>query len=185
MEKLKIGDVYKDVKVDEHNIDFVNTLIKLNNDDSRTKLVVMGDVGVGKTYVVRKLLDHDYYISEDDAKQQVAALGFSLRTEENRSASIDKYPLECLSKKLTIIYDDIGTANLSEAMIEKTLYRLNKRSATRNDGKKYRTIITTNQTLEKLRERESRIASRVLEGAIIIEVLGPDRRALTAKKITL
>ena len=71
-----------------------------------------------------------------------------------------------LSRVPTVIYDDIGTVELSEAYIEKTLYWLNERAKSPNK----RTVFTTNLTLEELKNREKRIFSRIIENAAIIQV---------------
>ena len=41
---------------------------------------------------------------------------------EEFGMSVRSYPLEALSRCPSVIYDDLGTVELSEAYIEKTLY---------------------------------------------------------------
>jgi DNA replication protein DnaC len=74
--------------------------------------------------------------------------------------------LEALSKFPIIVYDDYGTADLTSAYIEKMLYWINRRLE-----KGLKTIITTNLTFKQFEERERRIASRLLENSVLLEMV--------------
>lgn len=78
---------------------------------------------------------------------------------EEFGVSVKGFPLEALARYPRVIYDDIGTVELSEAYIEKTLYWLNERAK----SKEKRTVFTTNLTIEELEKREKRIFSRIVE----------------------
>lgn len=65
-----------------------------------------------------------------------------------------------------VVYDDYGTAEITEAYIDKFMYWLDER--VNNPNKQ--TIITSNLTLEEIEKREKRISSRMLFNAKVITV---------------
>lgn len=151
--------------IDEHNQKAVESIKKLLVDGFKT-LLVLGAVGTGKTHLVRSLIPHTVFMDEPTAKQYIVAGDMKLRPPEEYGCSMKFYPLECLARSRTVIYDDLGTADPSAAYIEKTLYWLNERLS----EPLRQTVITTNLTLADLATREQRIASRILENAIILEL---------------
>lgn len=164
--------------IDEYNKKAVEELQKLKQSDDFKTLILFWSVWTGKTFLVKNILHHDYFIDEAEFKQQIVSGGARLRQPEEWGASIHLFPLEALAKMKTIIYDDYGTADLSPAYIEKMLYWINRRLE-----KGLKTIITTNLTFKQFEEREKRIASRLLENGVLMEMTGPDRRKKKTKII--
>lgn len=157
--------------IDEDNKKAVEALQKIKAENTFKTLVIFWGVGVGKTFLVQNIFAHDYFIDEPEFKQQIVSGGARLKTPDEWSANLKTFPLEALAKFWAVIYDDYGTADLSPAYIEKMLYWINRRQ---NKGLK--TIITTNLTLKQFEEREKRIASRLMENAVLMEISGKDRR---------
>lgn len=105
-------------------------------------------------------------IDESEFKQHIVsstAVMMPANAERNRT-NLKMYPLEALAKFPSVIYDDMGVADLTAALCEKTLYWLNARI--NSPGK--RTVVTTNLTLEDLKARESRIYSRLCQDAVFV-----------------
>ncbi len=98
---------------------------------------------------------------------------------EEFGTSVRSYPLEALSRCPSVIYDDLGTVELSEAYIEKTLYWINERAK----SEKKRTVVTTNLTIRELEAREKRIFSRLCENAVILQMAGRDRRKTNTRTL--
>lgn len=105
-------------------------------------------------------------MDEPTFKQHIVAGNARLMKPEEFGISVKSYPLEALSRCQTVIYDDLGTVELSEAYIEKTLYWINERAKSLQK----RTVITTNLTIEELESREKRIFSRLCENAVILQM---------------
>jgi DNA replication protein DnaC len=116
-------------------------------------------------------LDHEFFIDDVTFKTHLASNNLRLRWPEDWGASIDKYPLEALSKKKIVVYDDFGSSEMTEAYITKTLYRLNERK-----NRDLITIFTTNLGQEKRAEIEPKISSRVLENSATVIIQWPDLR---------
>jgi DNA replication protein DnaC len=167
-----------EITIDEENREAVEILRRLEQDWFKTLLILWG-VWVGKTYLVKSILAHDYFIDEPTFKQHIVAGNARLMKPEEFGVSVKSYPLEALSKCQSVIYDDLWTVELSEAYIEKTLYWINERSKSKNK----RTVITTNLTIQELETRERRIFSRLCENAVILQMLWKDRRKNTTRTL--
>ncbi|MFZ3233658.1 MAG: hypothetical protein WA194_09350 [Patescibacteria group bacterium] len=153
------------VTVDDSNRSAVELLKRLDAEGYKT-IVITGGVGIGKTFLVQNLVRHDYSIDEPTFKQHVVSNTAVMIPQgvSVTAATLPLYPLEALAKFPSVFYDDMGSADLTAALSEKTLYWLNERIK----SKTKRTVITTNLTLEELEKRESRIFSRLCEGAVIV-----------------
>lgn len=163
--------------VDKDNEKIIEKLKEIKKENNFKTLILFWGVGVWKTFLVKNIFaDHKYFIDEPEFKQQIVSGGARLRTPEEWGSWINTFPLEALAKYDFIIYDDYWTADLSPAYIEKMLYWINRRTE-----KGYKTIITTNLSYKEFEAREKRIASRLTERALLLEISGPDRR----KKETL
>lgn len=118
-------------------------------------------------------------IDESAFKQHIVsstAVMMPANAERNRT-NLKLYPLEALAKFPSVIYDDMGSADLTAAMSEKTLYWLNERLKSTDK----RTVVTTNLTIDELKEREGRIYSRLCQDAVFVAMGGSDRRQKSAK----
>lgn len=97
------------------------------------------------------------------------------------------YPLECLCRYNTVVYDDYGACEASTAYLEKTLYWINERKKrqefanNRGNDDHYTLVITTNLNGKEIKERDARIYSRLLENAYIVNLKWNDRRAKNRK----
>ena len=147
-------------------LEYIQKLI----DDGKNTIIINGNVGVGKTFLAKKLY-HDYFIDEPTYKLHLSSGNLQLRSSSDWNANINLYPLECLTKKRVVIYDDFGSAGITEAYIEKTLYWLNNRI-----DKWYITIFTTNLSKENWDKYEPRITSRISQNAVFIELQWEDLR---------
>lgn len=81
------------------------------------------------------------------------------------------FPMEALKKKKCVIYDDYWVAKITEAYIEKMLFRLD-----RVDVDDMKTIITTNLSIDEIKKRDQRLYSRMMKNAQILIITWPDRR---------
>jgi len=165
---------------DEFNSELIDMLISINKeiqDNNWVKnIVLLWDSWVGKTTLVKEYIQHDYFIKEWKFKQDMLAWNLRLRKPEEYWCDIKLFPLEALAKKKVIIYDDYWTADVTPWYIDKMMYWLDERL-----DRKYISIFTSNLTFEKIEEREKRIASRILNDALVLELYWPDRR--TANKV--
>lgn len=147
--------------------------------DFRT-ILILGGVGVGKTYAVKSVFKDAYFINEPTFKQQLSSGTLKLCPPEDW-ASRNAFTLENLVRKQLVVYDDYGTAEITEAYIDKFMYWLDER--VNNPNKQ--TIITSNLTLEEIEKREKRISSRMLFNAKVITVTWPDMREKKTTFITV
>lgn len=139
-------------------------------------ILITGSVGVWKTYIAKNLFG-GYFIDEPRFKQEMISGNMRLRNPDEWNCGIDKFPLEALSKMPQVIYDDYWAVAMSEAYIEKMLYWLNERKKrVDSEGKPFRTIFTTNLTVEQIKQREARLGSRILEDCVVVTMSGEDRR---------
>lgn len=158
--------------IDKDNEKAVEELQKLKETGDFNTLIIFGWVGVWKTFLVKHIFDDfDYFIDEPTFKQHIVSWNARLRKAEEYGSSVDIFPLEALSKYKKVIYDDYWTADITSAYVEKMLYWINNRV-----NKMYKTIITTNLTFKQFEERERRIASRLMEKWVLMEIKGKDRR---------
>lgn len=165
--------------IDEDNKKAVEELQRLKQTGEFKTLIIFWGVGVWKTFLVKNIFnDFNYFIDEPEFKQQIVSGGARLRNPDEWSANLKTFPLEALAKFWAVIYDDYGTADLSPAYIEKMLYWINRRL-----DKGLKTIITTNLTFKQFEEREKRIASRLMENGVLMEITGKDRRKKETKII--
>ena len=142
----------------------------------RKTLIIFGGIGVGKTYLVKNHTPAHYFIDEPTFKQHVTAGNMRLAPPEVYGSGRDAYPLECLSRKPLVVYDDLGCSGHTDAYIEKMLYRINRRYE-----KRLKTIVTTNLTPQEFqKDYELRLASRFLEDSISIIITGTDLRKKNA-----
>lgn len=150
------------VEIDSNNKPFVEYLqgeFKTNGKN----LIVIGKPWVGKTYLCRQLITHDYFISEPTFRQHIVNQTCVLRKPEEHACDIKLFPLEALAKKPVVIFDDYGKGAVTDAYLEKMYYRLDYRIE-----RGYRTIITTNlSSLDEFKKRDSGLASRLMMNADI------------------
>jgi len=156
-------------KIQKAEIEFKKTGKKV--DLGFRNIVLLGPVGVGKTYIAKTLIKHDYFKDESEFKQELISGALKIRSQSQWDIPLSYYPLLMLAKRKLVIYDDYGVSDLTEAYIEKMLYWLNGRRQ-----RELITVFTSNLTLEQIHAREKRIASRILENAVVIEMKGEDRR---------
>ena len=172
------------IEIDKNNHKTIEKLKEIKQNGFQT-ILLMWWVGVGKTFLARNIFG-GYFIDEPQFKQEIVAGNARLRNPEEWNCSIDKFPLEALTKHKQVIYDDIGSVDCNETYIEKTLYWLNERAKKKTEKwNPFRTILTTNLTLDELEKREKRIFSRIMENCLIITLSWPDRREKNTKSIVL
>ena len=150
-------------------IDYLQSEFKTNGKN----LIVIGKPWVGKTYLCRQLIDHDYFISEPTFRQHIVNGTCVLRNPEEFGSDLKYFPLEALSKKKVIIFDDYGKGAVTDAYLEKMYFWLDSRIE-----RGLRTVITTNLTsLDEFKARDKGIASRLMMNADIYVCDGwKDRR---------
>ena len=139
------------IEIDATNkafVDYLNWEFKTNGKN----LIVIGKPWVGKTYLCRQLITHDYFISEPTFRQHIV-----------NGSDIKLFPLEALAKKPVVIFDDYGKGAVTEAYLEKMYYWIDCRI-----DRGYRTVITTNlSSLDEFKKRDSGLASRLMANADI------------------
>lgn len=134
---------------------------------------IMGDTGVGKTFVLQKLC--------------IRFINSCIKHGSSPAAFIRYYPLGILVQKLRnfkgndfdlclntrfLLLDDLGAEYASEFSKEQILTILDTRLA-----KKYPTFITTNLSFDEIKAKYGeRISSRIKEMCLIIKLKGADRR---------
>ena len=168
---------------DEHNTKLINYLTELKETGNYTNLIITGAVGVGKTYLVKEIMQADYFMDEPHFKQLLVSQGLGLRPSNEYANGFRGYPIELLanSKKIeTVIYDDLGAVDVSSAYLEKMQYWIDRRN-----NRKAKTIFTTNLTQDQIFKRDQRLASRIFENAKIVSLGGSDRRMNKAQVINL
>ncbi len=150
------------IEIDSNNkpfVDYLNWEFKTNGKN----LIVIGKPWVGKTYLCRQLIAHDYFISEPTFRQHIVNGSCVLRKPEEFNCDIKLFPLEALAKKPVVIFDDYGKGAVTEAYLEKMYYWIDCRIE-----RGYRTVITTNlSSLEEFKKRDSGLASRLMMNADI------------------
>lgn len=150
------------IQIDNYNRKFVEYL-KWDFKKNWKNLIVIWKPWIGKTYLCRKLIEHDYFISEPTFRQHIVNGSCVLRKPEEYSCDIKLFPLEALSKKHVVIFDDYGKWATTDAYLEKMYYWLDYRIE-----RGYRTIITTNlASLDEFKKRDSGLASRLMMNADI------------------
>lgn len=150
------------IKIDKNNKAFIEYL-KWEFKENGKNLIVIGKPWIWKTFLCRELIEHDYFISEPTFRQHIVNGSCVLRKPEEYSCDIKLFPLEALSKKKTVIFDDYGKWAITQAYLEKMYYWLDYRIE-----RKHRTIITTNlASLEEFKKRDSGLASRIMMNADI------------------
>lgn len=160
------------VEIDSNNkpfVDYLNWEFKTNGKN----LIVIGKPWIGKTYLCKQLIDHDYFISEPTFRQHIVNWTCVLRKPEEFWSDLKFFPLEALSRKPVVIFDDYGKGAITDAYLEKMYYWLDCRI-----DRGLRTIITTNlSSLEEFKARDKGIASRLMMNADIYVCDGwKDRR---------
>ena len=170
--------------IDDQNKRAIDVLTQLRDGGYQT-ILITGGVWVGKTYLAREIFQ-GYFIDEPHFKQHIVAGNARLRSPEEYSCWLDFFPLEAIAKYPSVIYDDIGSVDCNETYIEKTLYWLNERLKRKDaNGKPFRTVITTNLSVDQLEAREKRIFSRIMENCVIITMGWHDRRELNTRAISV
>lgn len=154
--------------------------------DFSKNLVICWPVGVGKTYIAKKLMEKynsesiKYEISDAKFKKYIASGLMNHRKPDEWQCSIQMYPLETLIRSSLVLYDDIWVSDVTDAYIRDLTYILDERSI-----KKLPTIFTTNLTEKELKEKlNERIVSRVLHNATVIVMRWEDRRRSSTEIVT-
>ncbi len=168
------------IDIDEFNKGLIDYL-KQEFPKTNRNLLIIWRPWIGKTYLCKHLIEHDYFIDEPTLRQKISSRHQLLRPPESWWGRIDLYPLDALSKLPVVIYDDYWVGNVTDAYREKMQFRINKRLE-----RWLRTIYTTNlATKDDLIAREARIASRILENAdIYVCAWRPDKREQSSKIIS-
>lgn len=150
-------------------------------------LIVMGGVWVWKTHLVRNNTpwDLDFSISDNRFKEELNSWILQLPPPDIFWESMYKYSLVSLSRKKIVLYDDLGSANITDAYLQKMKYWLDERIERQEKNKEMRTIFTTNLTLEDIKKMDERIASRIMLDWIFLTVSGEDLRKKTTRQVTI
>ena len=154
-------------------VDTCRDFIK-NFNSSYQNMFFYGTVGTGKSFlsicVAKELLDHGHsviYFSAADLFQRLSENSFDYHKKEQ---------LQVLQENLfnceLLIIDDLGT-ELTNSFVTSQLFScLNERYI-----RHHATVISTNLSLEELRDRYSdRIFSRITSNFMLIKLTGPDIR---------
>lgn len=158
--------------IDNQNKAFIEKMKELKESNDWTNIIILWDVGVGKTFISKKIFHDAYFINEWTFKQHLSSWILKLCPPE-QWASKKLYPLEMLCRSWIVIYDDLWVADITEAYIDKMMYWLDERLS-----KNKKTIFTTNLTLKDLDHRDKRIASRIQQNSKILLLSWDDRRKL-------
>lgn len=166
------------IEIDSSNkpfVDYLNWEFKTNGKN----LIVIGKPWVGKTYLCRQLIAHDYFISEPTFRQHIVNWTCVLRKPEEFWSDLKFFPLEALSRKPVVIFDDYGKGAVTDAYLEKMYYRLDCRIE-----RGYRTVITTNlSSLEEFKKRDSGLASRLMMNSDIYVCDGRKDRRISETRV--
>jgi len=175
-------EYYDDVRVDRdygvtsyENMEAVAALCRdlvERFDREHGSLLLMGDVGVGKTFLARciakELLDRAFsvvYLSANELFELLSRFRWEGGEEEEEQA---RHILDCDM----LIIDDLGTELSNSLTNSKLFYCINERLL-----RKKGTIITTNLTQERLRDIYSeRIVSRLMSKYQLCYLFGDDVR---------
>lgn len=145
-------------------------------EESNSNLFFYGTVGTGKSFlsgcIARELLQAGYsviYFSASGMFERLARYSFDSRAKEDlQDFSEDLYGCDLL------IIDDLGTEITNNFVTSQLFSCLNERGLRRKA-----TIISTNLSLEELRDRYSdRIFSRITSNFSLCKLTGPDIRIL-------
>lgn len=140
-------------------------------------ILIYGNTGVGKTFlsncIAKALLDtahHVVYMTSHSLFEVFEAHRFDHTAEDSGDASLYQYIFHCD----LLIIDDLGT-ELSNSFTNSMLYTcINERQL-----RKKSTVISTNLSLEQLRDRYSeRIFSRITGNYTLWKLIGKDIRVL-------
>jgi len=146
-------------------------------DSVSRSVLIYGNTGVGKTFltncIAKALLDtahHVVYMTSHNLFETFEAHRFDHSGETSGDASLYHYIFHCD----LLIIDDLGT-ELSNSFTNSMLYTcINERQL-----RKKSTIISTNLSLEQLRDRYSeRIFSRITGNYTLWKLIGKDIRVL-------
>lgn len=165
------------------NSEKVNEMLKKHKLDR--SIILVGATGIWKTYQMKQLLNRciedvdknqipmtAMLIRDTEFRQMVTSWTLRLRRPDEYSIGIKNFPLEQMTKVKYLLIDDIGSANATEAYIEKMTYVLDQRIE-----KGLVTFYTTNLSSSQIEEKmNERISSRISHNTDIIIMDGEDRR---------
>jgi len=178
----------RDLIIDKDNEKAVKLLQKIEKSWKYNKILICWAVWVWKTFLARKIFKNYKFFKELKVKPQLIYP--------------DKYTWnvwKTLAEEPRIIYDDFWICNFSsktfaeattlwleERLIPYEIYESCVNKKTKKEVcipvKKYKkTIVTTNLSLKKIKNMDARIASRLLENTLVIEISWPDRRESSSK----
>ena len=157
----------------------------LKNYSWKRNLIIFWKVGVWKTYIAEKLYKKilakykqytpytvAYFINDTKFRQTMLSGDLVLKKEELWQQTIEKYPLEKMLKTHLLFLDDLWVSNNTDAYLEKLYFVIDSRVE-----KKKRFVITTNLTLDELKDKLwERIVSRLLLETDVIMMKWEDRR---------
>jgi DNA replication protein DnaC len=139
-------------------------------------LLIPGDVGTGKTYLAAAIVRAVVTAGKSIRFRRAAQLYQAIRDSYGMEGVSEEEILSDFIDAPLLVLDDLGTGSFSDHERRYTLEVLDRRL---NESRP--TIITSNWTLEQIRERmDDRIASRI-SGFTKLALTGQDKRKRARK----
>ena len=169
-------DTYEDISIINQLIKFTDLCIK---SEMKNGLIIYGNIGYEKKYLGACIANEMIEQNKIVLMEKTSSLIDRIKESFNKAELSEMQIIELYSNVDMIIIDDLGT-ELTNAFVSSQLFScLNNRHLRRKS-----TIITTNLSLEELRDRYSdRIFSRITSNYGMCKLTGHDIRI--TKKLLL